>query len=145
MKVHKSADGELYFNLMHEEPSSKMQNGTALPSSEVTRRNNAMRIRAFVRLIINGRYVSHSRKAFLRWPNLEIEIAEQFQVCLFTMPSSIQLEIVIGGLFKETLVDVINVEVPGSHVKALTSAATLIKEIPFSKCLFDQRRQTKRQ
>jgi hypothetical protein len=40
------------------------------------------------------------------------------------MPSSIQLEIVIGGAFKESLVDVIDLEVPGSHVKALTSAAT---------------------
>jgi hypothetical protein len=83
-----------------------------------------MRIRAYVRLIINGRYVTRSRKAFLKWPSFEIEFTEQFQICLFTMPSSIQLEIVIGGAFKESLVDVIDLEVPGSHVKALTSAAT---------------------
>lgn len=103
-----------------------------------------MRIRSYVRLIINGKYVSRSRKAFLRWPNLEIEIAEQFQVCVFTMPSSIQLEIVIGGVFKEHLVDVIDLEIPGSHVKALTSAATLVKEIPFSKRAFENNKVQKK-
>jgi len=100
MKVHKEEmldavnvgpdfNGEYYFNLMHEEPSGKKYNGTALPSSEVSRRNNAMRVRAYVRLVINGKYVSRTRKAFLKWPNFEIEIGEQFQVCLFTMPTSI--------------------------------------------------------
>jgi hypothetical protein len=74
---------------MHEEPSGKKFNGTALPSSEVNRRNSAMRVRAYCRLMINGKYVSRTRKAFLKWPNFEIEIGEQFQVCLFTMPSSI--------------------------------------------------------
>jgi hypothetical protein len=61
---------------MHEEPSGKKYNGTALPGSEVSRRNNAMKIRAYIRLIINGKYVSRTRKAFLNWPNFEIEISE---------------------------------------------------------------------
>lgn len=76
MKVHKGQAGELYFNLMHEEPSAKQFDGTDLPSSEVSRRNDSIKIRAYVRLIINGVYVARSRKAFLKWPNLEIEIAE---------------------------------------------------------------------
>jgi hypothetical protein len=38
------------------------------------------------------------------------------------MPSSIQLELVVGT-FREYLVDVIDVEVPGKYVKALTSAS----------------------
>lgn len=120
-----------------------MRTGAALPSSEVSRRNNAMRIRAFVRLVINGRYVSRTRKAFLKWPNFEIEIGEQFQVCLFTMPSAIQLEIVIGT-FKEHLADVVDVEVPGLYVKALTSASSLVKELPFSKFEYDKRKSLKR-
>ncbi len=87
LKVHKSQpsgdnaisnEGEFYFNLMHEEPSGKKFNGTALPNSEVNRRNNAMRVRAYVRLVINGKYVSRTRKAFLKWPNFEIEIGEMF-------------------------------------------------------------------
>jgi hypothetical protein len=129
---------------MHEEPSAKMFTGTALPSSEISRRNDVVKIRAFIRLIINGHYVTRSKKAFLRWPNLELEIAEQFEVYLFTMPSSIQVEIVMGGLFTETLVDVINLEVPGSHVKALTSAATLIKDLTFSKVSFEKRRNARK-
>jgi hypothetical protein len=147
LKVHKISNGELYFNLLHEEPSAKLiKNKGALPSSEIQRRNNAVKVRAYVRLIINGKYVARSRKQFLRWPNLEIEISEQFQVCLFTMPSSIQLEVVIGVplTLKEILVDVINIEVPGSHVKALTSAATLVKELAFSKLAFEKRRSEKR-
>ena len=144
MNVHKGLNDELYFNIVHEEPSSKQFGGAALPSSEVTRRNNTQRVRAYVRVIINGHYVTRSRKVFLRWPNLELDILEQFEVYLFTMPSSIQLELVVGGLFTEQLVDVINVEVPGSHVKALTSAATLIKDIFFSKNEFEKRRNAKK-
>ena len=123
-----------------------IKTGAALPHSEISRRNSAVRVRAYVRLIINGRYVARSRKQFMRWPNLEIDISEQFQVCVFTMPSTIQLEIVVDEpfSFKDTLLDVIDLEVPGSHVKALTSAATLIKEISFSKVSFEKRRETKR-
>lgn len=102
-----------------------------------------MKVRAYVRLMINGRYVTRTRKAFLKWPNFEIEVGEQFQVCLFTMPSSIQLEIVVGT-FKEYLVDVVDVEVPGYFVKALTSASSLVKEISFSKFKFDQKRLQRR-
>ena len=77
MRVHKNEQlGEFYFNLMFEEPSAKKYNDTALPSSEVSRRNNSMRIRAYCRLIINGRYVSRTKKAFLKWPNFEIEVSE---------------------------------------------------------------------
>lgn len=61
-------------------------------------------------------------------------------MCLFTMPSSIQLELVIGGSLKDQLVDVLDIEVPGAHVKALTSAATLTKAIPFSKRRFEAKR-----
>ena len=43
------------------------------------------------------------------------------------MPSSMQLEIVIGT-YKEVLVDILDLEIPGQHVKALTSASSLVKE-----------------
>ena len=59
------------------------------------------------------------------------------------MPSSIQLEIVVGT-FKEYLVDVIDVEVPGKYVKALTSAAQLVKEISFSKFGFERKKLQKK-
>lgn len=59
------------------------------------------------------------------------------------MPSSIQLEIIIGT-FKEYVVDVIDIEVPGKHVKALTSASQLVKEIHFSKFSFEQKKLQKK-
>ncbi len=58
---------------------------------------------------------------------------------MFTIPSSIVLELVIGGLFKEKVIDRIDVEIPGKHVKALTSASQLVKEVNFSKRLYDKR------
>ena len=145
LKVLKGNNGELYFNLKNEQDVSKtLVNGNALPRSEEDRRSSAKSIRAYVRLIINGHYVARSRKQQMDWPSFEIDVAEQFQVCLFTMPSSIQLEVVMGGLFREQLVDVLDIEVPGSHVKALSSAATLIKEISFSKRVFTNKRNAKK-
>jgi flagellar M-ring protein FliF len=37
-----------------------------------------------------------------------------------------------------------DLEVPGSHVKALTSAATLIKDLSFSKVSFEKRRNARK-
>jgi len=45
-----------------------------------------------------------------------------FQVHVFTMPSSIKLEVVIQNGLSTTEVDIIDVEVPGQHVKTLTCA-----------------------
>ena len=42
------------------------------------------------------------------------------------------------------MVDVIDVDVPGKMVKALTSASSMIKEIQFSKFEFDKRRLAKK-
>ena len=67
-----------------------------------------------------------------------------FQINLFTMPSSIQLEIYINRGFADRLVDVIDVEVPGQHVKTLTAACPLIQEIDFSKLAYDRRTNPKK-
>ena len=52
------------------------------------------------------------------------------------MPMSIRLEVVQVGV-KNTTLGLIDIEVPGEHVKALTSASKMIKELKFSKNLFD--------
>jgi hypothetical protein len=41
-------------------------------------------------------------------------------------------------------VDVLDIEVPGQYVKALTSASSLVKEIPFSKFQYEKRKQLKK-
>ena len=126
LKVHKQAmdDGntEYIFNLVQQNPSEKMSDGGSLKHREVSRRNSIQKLRAFARLYINGKRVSETKKQPVLWPNFEAQICEMFQVHVFTMPSSIQIEIVIqDGLFN-TEVDMIDIEVPGQHVKTLTCA-----------------------
>jgi len=48
---------------------------------------------------------------------------------VFTFPSRVELEIMISN----NLVDKIDVIIPGTHVKTLTSASRLIKEYTFSR------------
>jgi len=97
----------------------------------VSRRNDMGRIRLYLRLLINGEFVAKTREVMMTGLTYEFHVGELFQVKLFTMPTSIQLEVVLSGL-KDRVVDVIDLEVPGTHVKALTSASQLIKEYPFS-------------
>jgi len=56
------------------------------------------------------------------------------------MPSSMQLELVFSGLPEGKIIDIIELEVPGLHVKALTSSSYMFKELPFSKTLFEKRK-----
>lgn len=95
--------------------------------------------------MINGRYVSETKKVRLQHAQLKAELCEVFQVNLFTMPSSIQLELYISRGLIDTLVDVVDVEVPGQHVKTLTCASQLIQEIDFSRLAHSQRKAPKKQ
>jgi len=47
------------------------------------------------------------------------------------------MELVLCGIFGDETIDKINVEVPGTHVEALTSASSLIQELEFSKVGFE--------
>jgi hypothetical protein len=73
----------------------------------------------------------------VKFPDFEADIFEIFHIHLFTMPSSIQIELVFSGLPSGKLIDILDLEVPGLHVKALTSSSALFREIPFSKQHFD--------
>jgi len=86
-------------------------------------------VSAYCRLVIDGKQVAATQKARIQWPNYEIDILDQFQIHVFTLPSKVHLEIVVD----DKLVDVINLVIPGSHVKTLTSASRLIKEYSFSR------------
>jgi hypothetical protein len=41
-------------------------------------------------------------------------------------------------------VDILDVEIPGSYVKALTSASSLVREVFFSKSTFEKKKLEKR-
>jgi hypothetical protein len=65
----------------------------------------------------------------INWPSFEVDILDQFQIFVFTLPNRVQLEL----FFNDQLTDKIDLVIPGSHVKSLTSASRLIKEYEFSK------------
>jgi len=70
--------------------------------------------------------VSQTKRQPLKYPRYKVELCEVFQVNLYSMPSSIQLEIYLTRGFTDRLIDVVDIEVPGQHVKTLTCASQLI-------------------
>jgi hypothetical protein len=104
----------------------------------VKRRAGIEKVRFFFRILVNNIYVARTNKKFLS-KDFEINISEQVQIKMFTMPSSIKLELVTGNFRPYTLVDRIEMEVPGKYVKALTSASSLIREVAFSKNEFKKK------
>ena len=97
-----------------------------LPSSEKSRQKNISNLKVYCVLIINDRKVSKTSLKEVKWPKLEFPLMEAFQVNVFTIPSSIRVEVVLKDGFSETVVDVVDIEVPGQHVKSLTCTAPLI-------------------
>lgn len=62
---------------------------------ESSRRSSISGIKAYGRLHINGNPVAETKKKPMSFPQFEIDMAEMFQVNVFTMPSSIFLELII--------------------------------------------------
>lgn len=77
--------------------------------------------------------VAQTKDEHIYYPSFEVEFSEQFQIHLFTLPSKIELEIVVKG----TVIDKINLIIPGGHVESLTSASMIIKEYQFSRNAFN--------
>ena len=79
--------------------------------------------------MIDGEKVAQTQKRKIDWPSFEIDILDHFQLHMFTLPSKIELELVING----EEIDRINLIIPGGNVKTLTSASRIINEYEFSK------------
>ena len=54
------------------------------------------------------------------------------------MPSSIKIELLVVDGLRTIDVDMIDVEVPGQHVRSLTCAQALIQTLPFSKLAYER-------
>lgn len=123
LKVFQGPDEkEVLFNLNQ----TQVNEGEALIKNKKKKINNTT---GYCKLIIDGKYVTQTAKSQISWPNFELDILDQFDIHVFTLPSSVQLEIVIG----DKMVDILDLIIPGSHVKTLTSAARMIKEYTFSR------------
>lgn len=81
----------------------------------------------YAKLLIDNQMVATSRKVPLKWPSFEADLMDQFQIYVFTLPHQVEMEIYFG----DTMIDKFDIEIPGQHVKSLTSASRLIKEYPF--------------
>lgn len=57
---------------------------------------------------------------------------EKFQILLYTKPSSIRFDLYKYGLLKDTLIDKVEVGIPGEKMNSKTSSNTLLKEAGFS-------------
>ena len=101
-------------------------------------------LQVYAVLLINERRVSKTNKVKISMPNFNFQIKEMFQVHVFTIPSSIQVEIVLVDGFTETVIDVVPVEVPGQHVKSLTCSCPLVQKIAFSKLAFEKSKVAKK-
>ncbi len=83
--------------------------------------------------MVNGELVAktYSKQAHFNFPTFDVDIGENFQIYLFTMPLSIEVSLRIGGT-KMQEVARIPIEIPGERVKALTSTYSIAREITFS-------------
>jgi hypothetical protein len=73
--------------------------------------------------------VAETDKKKINWPSFEVDIQDQFSMHVFTLPDSIQLELVVA----DQVIDRINLVIPGGHVKTLTSTSKIIHEYEFSR------------
>lgn len=105
-----------------------------LKRAELNRRRSIQKQRIFIRLLVNGKYVTRTKKSFIQWPSMESDFQERYQLYLYEKPSSIQLQIVMGFIFPSTI-DTINVPIPGDNVNTLTSSSSIYQEVAFFKKL----------
>lgn len=55
---------------------------------------------------------------------------EQFHILLFTRPKTMQLRICLSGIF-DTIIDTIDIEIPGDKSKTITATSQLLNEFDF--------------
>lgn len=88
--------------------------------------------------------MTRTRKCFVEWPSFEVNILEKLQIFLFTKPSSIKLEVVLGTFVGQT-VDIINLDIPGELAHTITSSGTIFREKRFEKDITKQINREKEQ
>ena len=74
-----------------------------------------------MKVLINGNEVSRSTKQKLQWPSFVATFNERLKINLYTKPSSAVFELMQVG-FVDSVMDRINVKLPGEHANTLTSS-----------------------
>ena len=115
---------EYDFYLQAENPTD------TVPSNENSRRLLIQSTRIFIRIIVNGVYVTRTTKRFLLWPSFDVFFGERFELHLFTRPVKVRLEVCTGLRWTRTLA-VLEFTPPGLNVIALSSSGNLYKDLEF--------------
>lgn len=115
---------EYDFYLQSENPTDAVQ------PTEKSRRALISTTRVFIRILVNGVYVTRSTKQFLKWPTFEVFFGERFELHLFTRPVRVRLEICTGLRWTRTLA-VVEFTPPGLNSRAMTSTGRLYKDLEF--------------
>ena len=106
--------------------------GKSLPSRELSRRHSITSKSYFLKIYVNHELMATTDKVNIQWPSMEVEFKELFHIFVYTKPYSISIEICEGGLINHVL-DRIEIDIPGEMANSLTSAGTIIREVPFTK------------
>ena len=89
-------------------------------------------VKYWVKVYVNNKLVSTTVKYNLDWPNMTINIGQQYRLSLSTKPFSIRVEVCTGGFFS-SVVGVIELDIPGDGAYTLTSTQEVKKTDYFAK------------
>jgi coiled-coil and C2 domain-containing protein 2A len=107
-------------------------NNKAIPSKELNRREKIKKQTYYVKVYINNELMAKTPKVAISWPEFEVNFRELLNVFIFTKPYSIAVEICQSGFF-DTVLDRIEISIPGEHAHSLTSASTIYRTIEYQK------------
>ncbi|KRX04663.1 hypothetical protein PPERSA_04478 [Pseudocohnilembus persalinus] len=110
----------------------KFYDTTNLPQNEIKRREKINQDKYFVKLLINNKIVAETKTQNLKWPYFEVAFMEKFQILLYSKPSSIKLQVYKTKFIGSTLIDTVELEIPGEKMKTQTSSNRLLKNMEFS-------------
>jgi len=114
------------FGLLHIDPEKNN-----ITNEEKIRREKLDEIQILVKVYVNDEFVTETKPVKIAFPNFEVEIAEQIKVYVLTRPSSIRIEVCSKGFLSSPIIAEARTEVPGEHVKTLTSTSSLTKKLEF--------------
>ena len=69
-----------------------------------------------------------------------MEFFEKFQILLYTKPYNVRVD-VCSGSFGGKVIQSIELDVPGENVHTLTSAASLIRNVPYEKVQVNEKKK----
>jgi hypothetical protein len=101
-----------------------------IPRRELDRRSRIIKVRSYVKIYINGVYVTKSDIYNLTWPNFELVIDTLFNVNIYTRPTKIELELYQGNITFDKIAR-FEIEAPGIFMNTVTSTSTLMEEVNF--------------